>query len=267
LNRKGLLMSDSNTSTNAATTQHQKTLEAALAYADQGLSVFPCNRDKRPMVTGGFKAATTDKDEIQRMWDERGDVPCVAMATGKASGCITLDVDTDEGKRGDESLKRLEDNYGPLPETSSFRTGGGGRQYILRCPEGVEIRNSAGKLGEGLDVRGEGGYAILPPSLSFKGEYIPEKGGESQMPPSGLWTYLWRITRARRRMGVILPLMMTGYWLSPMGQGMTPSLGKHQVSVLGGIPWKPQWKPSEYLPMSVPNTLMARTVLIGRLRR
>src|SRR5215217_3369216 len=82
-------------STGGAITQHHKTLEAALELADRGLPVFACDANKQPMVKGGSKAATTDKVEIQRMW-ERRDVPCVAMATGKASGCITLDVDTDE---------------------------------------------------------------------------------------------------------------------------------------------------------------------------
>jgi hypothetical protein len=187
--------------TNAATMQHQKTLEKALAYADQGLPVFPCDADKRPMVKGGFKAATTDKDAIQRMWDERGDVPCVGVSTGKASGIFVLDVDTDEGKRGDESLKSLEDAYEPLPETPTFRTGGGGRQHIFRYPEGVEIRNSAGKLGEGLDVRGEGGYTILPPSVSVKGKYVGENEGGPTDPPEWLVELLLKDKQSGKKSG------------------------------------------------------------------
>jgi hypothetical protein len=44
------------------------------------------------------------------------------------------------------------------------RTGGGGRQLFFQLVEGREVRISAGKLGVNIDVRGNGGYVILPPS-------------------------------------------------------------------------------------------------------
>jgi hypothetical protein len=71
-------------------------------------------------------------------------------------------VDVDDG--GLESLAKLERAGAPTPKTARARTGGGGIHVFFRYPEGTEIRNSAGLLSPGLDVRGEGGYVVVPPS-------------------------------------------------------------------------------------------------------
>jgi len=84
------------------------------------------------------------------------------VPTGKKSGVVVLDVDVDDG--GLESLTKLERAGDPAPKTARARTGGGGIHIYFRNPKGTEIRNSAGLLGPGLDVRGEGGYVVVPPS-------------------------------------------------------------------------------------------------------
>ena len=61
------------------------------------------------------------------------------------------------------------DEHGDIA-TAVVETGGGGLHYWFRVPDGVEVRNSAGKLGPGLDVRGDGGYVIVPPSLHASGK-------------------------------------------------------------------------------------------------
>src|SRR5215211_1520008 len=71
---------------------------------------------------------------------------------------------------GLESLAMLEGASVPAPKTATARTGGGGIHVFFRYPRGTEIRNSAGLLGPGLDVRGEGGYVVVPPSRT-KGPY------------------------------------------------------------------------------------------------
>ncbi len=179
-------MKDSTISTSGATPLHQKILSAAIKRAYKGVPVFPCNADKKPLTPHGFKDATTAEEVIRGLWEVREDIPCLGMPTGKASGYWALDVDTDNGKRGAESLKKLEDTYGPLPETKSFITGGDGRQLIFNYPEGVDIPCSVGKLGEGLDVRGNGGYIITPPSVSYKGEYVWVNKGKVADPPEWL---------------------------------------------------------------------------------
>src|SRR5215207_5972024 len=137
-------------------------LKAALAYAWRGVPVFPCEQGaKRPLTRNGHWDATTDPRAIERWWKRW---PCanVGLPTGKKSGFLVLDVDVDDG--GLESLAKLERAGAPAPKTAKARTGGGGIHVFFRNPRGTQIRNSAGLLGPGLDVRGEGGYVVVPPS-------------------------------------------------------------------------------------------------------
>ena len=138
-------------------------LERALVYARRGLPVFPCN-GKQPATEHGYKDATCEPGQIRRWWEANPEFN-VAVATGK--GIAVLDVDPDHG--GDESLRELLDEHGDVV-TAVVETGGGGLHYWFRVPDGVEVRNSAGKLGPGLDVRGDGGYVIVPPSLHASGK-------------------------------------------------------------------------------------------------
>jgi hypothetical protein len=136
--------------------------KAALTYARRGVPVFPCEPGaKRPLTRNGHWDATTDPRVIERWW-KRWPSANVGVPTGKKSGVAVLDVDVDDG--GPESLARLERVGVPVPKTARARTGGGGIHVFFRYPRGTEIRNSAGLLGPGLDVRGEGGYVVVPPS-------------------------------------------------------------------------------------------------------
>jgi Virulence-associated protein E-like domain/Bifunctional DNA primase/polymerase, N-terminal/Primase C terminal 1 (PriCT-1) len=136
-------------------------LVQALAYAAQGWPVFPC-QDKKPLPgSRGFYDATTQADQIRRWWVQWPQAQ-VAIRTGKQSGLVVLDVDPGHG--GQASLTALEAEFGPLPETRQARSGGGGQHLYFTWP-GEPIRLSVGKLGAGLDIRGDGGYIIAPPSL------------------------------------------------------------------------------------------------------
>lgn len=137
-----------------------KETAAALAYARQGKPIFPCGIDKKPLTPHGFKDASTDSAQVRAWWEEHPGAS-IGTPTGPSLGAWVLDVDQPNGPA---SLEELEGLFGPLPETREQRTGGGGRQLFFRWPEGRDIRNSAGKIGPGLDVRGDGGYVILPPS-------------------------------------------------------------------------------------------------------
>jgi hypothetical protein len=143
-------------------------LKAALTYARRGVPVFPCEPGaKRPLTRNGHWDATTDPHAIGRWW-RRWPSANVGVPTGKKSGLVVLDVDVDDD--GPESLARLEHAGAPVPKTARARTGGGGIHLYFRYPRERDIRNSAGLLGPGLDVRGEGGYVVVPPSRT-QGSY------------------------------------------------------------------------------------------------
>ena len=135
-------------------------LAAALALAKRGWPVFPCGIDKKPLVKNGFKVASTGQEQITAWWGQFA-AASIGVPTGTAIGCFVLDVDLPDGPA---SLSALEKQHGPLPDTAEQRTGSGGRQLFFKMPPNTSIRNSAGKIGTGLDVRGDGGYVIVPPS-------------------------------------------------------------------------------------------------------
>ena len=136
---------------------------AALYYASLGWAVFPLvPRDKVPLLSAakggkGLHDATTDAAQITAWWTQYPSAN-VGIATGAASGLIVVDVD---GEAGETALAL----YGEMPVTVESRTGKG--RHLLF--QGTEIRNSAGKLGPQLDVRGDGGYIVAAPSVHPNG--------------------------------------------------------------------------------------------------
>ena len=135
--------------------------EAALAIARKSWPVFPCEvHGKKPLCEHGLKDASTNAETI-RVWWTRWPDANIGTPTGER---IVLDVDAWEGER---SLQELEARHGKLPVTLTARTGKGRHLYFT--PSGTAIRNSTSKLGPHLDIRGEGGYVILPPSVHASG--------------------------------------------------------------------------------------------------
>ncbi|MBI5707591.1 MAG: bifunctional DNA primase/polymerase [Armatimonadetes bacterium] len=137
-----------------------RNLEAALGYARRGWAVFPCRIDKKPLTQKGFKDATTDEFTVKAWWTERPDAS-IGVPTGSKNRIVVLDVDVDKDKDGNVALQAL--TRGVVPKTLAATTGRGGTHYFFEHP-GIHIGSSAGKLGEGLDIRGDGGYVIVSPS-------------------------------------------------------------------------------------------------------
>jgi hypothetical protein len=159
--------------------------ESALELARLGLRVVPvtypidggcsCFRGakceapgKHPPFTSWQHLATIDAPRILEWWAKDA-AANVGVVTGKGSGVFALDVDTRSG--GDDSLFELEQNYGALPATWEIHTGGGGRHLLFAYPSGQTIGNRAGELAPGLDVRGERGLIVAPPSLHTSGRH------------------------------------------------------------------------------------------------
>jgi hypothetical protein len=128
------------------------TIAGNLAY-NCGYSVFPCRHDKRPACPHGFKDATADPVEVRPLW-RRYPGPLIGVATGVVSGVDILDIDT----KHDTALAWYHDHRPRLPVTRTFRTRSGGLHFYLLHADGLGC--SAGKLAPGVDIRGDGGYAI-----------------------------------------------------------------------------------------------------------
>lgn len=153
--------------------------EWALHYAEMGLAVFPlvC-RDKVPAVVGGCKVATTERTKIERWWDKNPQYN-IGIATGnKSSGLVVIDLDVDKNKGidGYDVLRDWQNKHGKLPETWQSITGRGGYHYFYK--DAIVHSNRVG-LYEGVDIRGEGGYIVAPPSVHPNGNiYEWEQGPE-----------------------------------------------------------------------------------------
>jgi hypothetical protein len=145
-------------------------LDAALGYARRGIRVIPITpRSKIPLIDAWPTQATSDETTIRAWWQRWPDAG-IGIATGKAGRrqFFVLDIDDKNGKNGSDTLAELETQHGKLPDTVTVLTGSGGRHLYFTTT--VEIRNDAGKrLGEGLDIRGEGGYVVAPPSTHENG--------------------------------------------------------------------------------------------------
>jgi hypothetical protein len=144
--------------------------EMAINWAKAGWKVFPCERrGKKPLCKNGCKDATCDVAQINRWWWTWPDAN-IGLATGSVNALIVLDVDGDAGEASLEAL--LRDNYICTCEIATGR----GRQFYFYYAAG-DIHNSAGRIGKGLDIRGEGGYVIAPPSIHENGKQYAQTLG------------------------------------------------------------------------------------------
>lgn len=139
--------------------------EAAMFYRSLGWRVLKLkHNEKVPATEHGVHDATTDPIEIKRLFGN-GAKANIGIAMG--GGLVALDVDGDDGE---ESIVALERKFGALPETVMQKTVRGWH-HIYTVPAGVRLGNTAGKLGPGLDTRGEGGYIVVEPSTNGTGGY------------------------------------------------------------------------------------------------
>lgn len=151
-----------------AALMHEETVDSLEVLLHRGFRIFPCRpRDKKPLLRG-WQVKASSSLSAARDWVRQNPGCNWGVATGPQSAVFILDVD---GEAGRSSLSSLERIYGPLPFTLTSRSGrsDGGEHRWFRYPADREIRNSAGTLGRGLDIRGAGGYVVAPPSTHETG--------------------------------------------------------------------------------------------------
>jgi len=154
-------------------------------YTQIGFRVFPChgvkndrsctcgkqgcaNIGKHPACKNGLKDATGDFGVAAKLFDCREDLN-IGIATGAESGIFVIDIDGDKG--GNESFARLQQLHGALPTGWSVLTGNGQHHYFKHPSFKVSSNsNTFGKDFPGVDIRGDGGYVIAPPSRHRTGK-------------------------------------------------------------------------------------------------
>ena len=132
---------------------------AALDAMARGWAVFPL-RGKLPATTHGVLDASTE-ERLASIWFERHPSRGVGLATGQRSGVWALDLDSEDAAKG---WAAMQNEHGGRIRTVVSRTKRGYHLFFKMPTNGTDVRNSAGRIGDGIDVRGSGGYIVLPPS-------------------------------------------------------------------------------------------------------
>ncbi len=203
-------------------------LEAARGYARLGWSVIPIQpRGKRPLVPWvEFQQRAPSLDQIDA-WFRRWPDANVGVVTGRISGLVVVDIDPAHG--GDDSLEAIAREHGPLTTSLQAATGGGGRHLYFGHP-GVPVPNRVG-LYPGIDVRGDGGCVVAPPSVHPSGgryRWVSPRGpGRERLPDLPAWAA--RMLTAEHRRG--RPLQ---HWRSLVREGVQEGGRNSTIASLAG---------------------------------
>lgn len=203
--------------------------QAAFEYLRRNWSVIPIRaHDKRPAIRWlEYQHRLANEDEIQS-WFKRWPDGNVGIVTGVISGLVVLDIDPKHG--GDSSLDELIQEHGPLPHTIEAITGGGGRHVYFSHPGGI-VRNKVG-LAPGIDLRGDGGCIVAPPSLHASGKtysWLPDHDPQhTQLAPLPSWL-LHEATNVQGRAGHTVE-----YWRNLVKEGVPEGERNNTVASLTG---------------------------------
>jgi hypothetical protein len=158
------------------------TITWALAYAAAGMAVFPCRANKKPLIDGGFKNASSDAEMVGAWWTRW---PHAEIGWAIPEGIIAVDIDQKGGRHGTRdflNLTGVEADDFPAPCTSS-PTGG---RHLFFATDGKAFANGAKIDGLGIDIRAAGrGYVCLPGPNN--GRRWIRTFGECNPPPAPGW--------------------------------------------------------------------------------
>jgi len=189
---------------------------------------------KHPRTAKGLNDATKDQQLIKAWWQQWPDSN-IGVRTGQASGIMAVDLDVkDDEVNGITNWYELLDDHGPASTMTAF-TGSGGQHWIYKLPANVEVRNDAGtKLAKGIDVRGDGGYIVVAPSVHLSGDkYAWEDNSQAVLAPE------WLITKCSTPVVRAAPTIerpAEGYepWVSEALQGVGESYRNQTAARLVG---------------------------------
>jgi hypothetical protein len=164
-------------------------MNIAQTYIELGLSVIPLGKVSKDAA--GKKVIQYPKNGWKRFSDERASLEeasqwngNLGIATGRVSGILVLDIDSYKPGFDASLVQSLR-----LPPTVVQETASGGKQYFFKYPAHITIKNAVciGHDGSGVDIRGDGGMVIAPPTKTSYGEYrwllSPEDTEIAEVPP------------------------------------------------------------------------------------
>lgn len=192
-----------------------------------GLPVFPCGGNKKPIIAKkdggrGFHDATKEEDEVRDLFRRAKNAKLVGTPTGAITGFDILDIDYRNGGGAWEL-----ENAHRLPETRLHHTQSGGRHYLFKHAPGVRNSQSKKTMAPGVDVRGDGGYIIHPPSLGY---HIDSDADIAPWPDWLLELVLKRDPREERPSAPINPVEISSKRLD----GLTKSILARVASAVDG---------------------------------
>lgn len=149
---------------------------AASAYSWLGLPVIPLQPGGKIPAMRKWTTLTPTAADVSSWWDSQPEAN-IGLMCGSRSGLIDVETDVHGDLNGEDSLSAWAKETGcDLGKPWRFRSGGGGIHRLYRC--GVPVKNRTGVL-PAVDVRGDGGQCVLPPSLHPNGNrysWLPGEG-------------------------------------------------------------------------------------------
>src|SRR6516225_1412148 len=155
-------------------------LDAGLRAAKRGWKIFPCNSNKEPLTSHGFKDATTD-EAIISAWAKNW--PGALWGRALEASVLVIDLDMKHGKNGIREFGKLQ---GCKPEefgAPCVATARGGL-HIYTDAAGRDFKNTTDKIAPGVDTKTDGGYVIIP---SGNGSYRWLTDPDTPLPPAPQW--------------------------------------------------------------------------------
>jgi hypothetical protein len=141
-------------------------LEAGLQYIEEyGWACFPVCAKAPQAGSHGHHDATNDPKELRTMFEGFPEADGVAIQCDGIIGPIVVDIDGPDGKK---KLTEMEERFGKLPKTLEATSGRRGRKHLYFEPDGEDLKRTLNVDGAKLDILGDGGYVVAPPSIHPK---------------------------------------------------------------------------------------------------
>jgi len=200
----------------------------ALKLAQRGLAVFPVNaHTKAPLTRRGCKDATRDERQIIKLWRSHP-AAGIGVATGKPSGLVAIDIDPRAG--GEDGFAQLAGRIGNPGRTVRVLTPSGGYHLWFKAPA-VPVPCSASKLAPGVDVRGDGGYIVAPPTTRPDGTGWRWTG---RAPLAELQPEWLEALTAQNATAAGRPAAGEGSWVAMLAAGIPDGQRNHALTSLIG---------------------------------